>query len=173
MSNPLCKIARETGTDVPLQCLFGCSRNCAEEDEAGLRVIIAGSRSVTQYEYVRHAMQVFRENCGQGPFVRVVSGCARGVDKLGERWARENGVTVKHFEVSSLEWVAAPRTAGHRRNGRMAEYATHLVAIWDGKSGGTADMVRKAKLRGLCVLVANIATGQYEFTPATAQTVPR
>lgn len=27
---PICKIARDTGGDVPLNCLFGCPHNCAE-----------------------------------------------------------------------------------------------------------------------------------------------
>lgn len=30
MARPICKIAQETG-EVPLTCLFGCQRNCAED----------------------------------------------------------------------------------------------------------------------------------------------
>ncbi len=30
---PLCKIARENGGEVPLQCLFGCQRGCHDEIE--------------------------------------------------------------------------------------------------------------------------------------------
>lgn len=30
---PLCKIARENGGDVPLSCLFNCSRGCHDEVE--------------------------------------------------------------------------------------------------------------------------------------------
>lgn len=166
MSLPLCKIARETGSPVPVDCLFGCVHGCAEAAVQGHRVIIAGSREVTQFEYVRHAMGVMTGQCAQGPFVQVVSGAARGVDRLGERWARENGLPVKTFAVSPSEWQAAPRTAGHNRNARMADYATHLVAVWDGKSGGTANMVRTARGRNLPVLVSNLATMQYEFHPS-------
>lgn len=162
MTQPLCRVARETGGLVPLDCLFGCPHGCAEADEAGPRVIIAGSRGITSYHYVDHAMGVAFDYLRWPAFVRVVSGAARGVDRLGERWAREHGVAVKGFPVSPLEWQAAPRTAGHARNRRMAEYASHLVAIWDGTSGGTAHMVRAMRELGKPVLVANLRSGQYE-----------
>lgn len=169
MTAPLCKIARESGGPVPLDCLFECPHRCAEMAVEGPRVIVAGSRSVTDYRYVQHAMYVMLEHYRQGPFVQIVSGAARGVDRLGERWARENNLPVKTFAVSPLEWQAAPRTAGHIRNGRMAEYATHLVAIWDGRSGGTANMVRTARAKGLTTLVSNLASMQYEFYAKGAQ----
>lgn len=31
MGEPICKIARENGGEVPLNCLFGCSRGCADD----------------------------------------------------------------------------------------------------------------------------------------------
>jgi YspA, cpYpsA-related SLOG family len=161
MNRPICKIAQDTG-DVPLECLFTCTRGCAEADEEGTRVIVAGSREITDYRYVDHAMRAAAARFAWGRIARIVSGGARGVDRLGERWARENGVTVKAFPVTAAEWNAMPRTAGHARNGRMAEYATHLVAVWDGRSGGTRNMIDQARKRGLGTLVANLATGGYE-----------
>lgn len=35
----------------------------------------------------------------------------------------------------------------------MAQYAEALIAVWDGKSSGTADMIQKAKAAGLKVSV--------------------
>lgn len=162
MNTPVCLTARENGGTVPLDCLFACTRGCAEKDEEGPRVIIAGSRTVTSFTYVEHAMGVATRHLGWGPFVRVVSGAARGVDRLGERWAHQHSIAVKSFPVSPAEWQAQPRSAGHARNTRMAEYATHLVAIWDGRSGGTAHMIQAAQARGLPTLIGNIATGKYE-----------
>lgn len=163
---PVCAIARETNSLPPLDCLFSCSRGCAEAAVDGPRVIIAGSRSIDRYDLVQHAMAVLLMHFGQGPFVQVVSGGARGVDRMGERWARENGLPVKVFAVSPAEWQAMPRTAGHVRNGRMAEYGTHLAAIWDGRSGGTRNMIQQVRAKGRAVLVSNGATGLYEFYPA-------
>lgn len=82
----------------------------------------------------------------------VVSGCARGVDLLGEAWAKGAGIPVTRFPAI---WEVHGKAAGAIRNQQMAEYAKALVAIWDGKSPGTKDMIRKAKARGLKVVVFN------------------
>ena len=43
--------------------------------------------------------------------------------------------------------------AGKIRNQAMADAADALVALWDGNSGGTADMIRRARAAGLKVFV--------------------
>lgn len=43
--------------------------------------------------------------------------------------------------------------AGFIRNQAMADYADALIAVWDNRSKGTADMIRKAIGRGLPVFV--------------------
>jgi hypothetical protein len=79
-----------------------------------------------------------------------VSGGAAGVDRHGELWARRHGYRVRVFPA---DWKAHGKAAGPIRNRQMAEYATHLVAIWDGESRGTASMIREAHRRGLGVHV--------------------
>ena len=39
------------------------------------------------------------------------------------------------------------------RNQVMADHADALIAVWDGASKGTADMIDRAKKRGLKVFV--------------------
>ena len=85
----------------------------------------------------------------------VVSGGARGVDQLGERWARDNGCQVKRFLPN---WSRDGKAAGHIRNRQMGDYADALVAIWDGKSRGTAGMIEYARGRGLKVFVKTVGT---------------
>jgi hypothetical protein len=79
----------------------------------------------------------------------VVSGGARGVDRLGEEFAVAHHLHVKRFLPN---WKLG-RGAGFIRNIEMAEYADALIAIWDGVSRGTAQMIREAKKRGLRVYV--------------------
>jgi hypothetical protein len=43
--------------------------------------------------------------------------------------------------------------AGFARNQKMADYAEALVAVWDGRSSGTRDMLDRARARGLKVFV--------------------
>lgn len=52
------------------------------------------------------------------------------------------------------DWGKYGKSAGVLRNKQMAEYADGLIAFWDGKSRGTANMIETAKGLGLRVRVA-------------------
>ena len=108
-----------------------------------MKVIIAGSRSIINYRAVRSAI----ERVGI-EITEVVSGTARGVDKLGERWAAENNIPIKRFPA---DWNKHDKRAGYLRNVEMAEYADALIAIWDGESKGTKHMIDIAIKNGLSV----------------------
>lgn len=110
------------------------------------KTIIAGSRHITDYALVTLAVDMVSFKVSE-----VVSGGARGVDALGERFARENGLPLKKFPA---DWKKhGRRYAGFIRNKDMADYADALIAIWDGKSKGTLDMIKQAKKAGLVVRV--------------------
>ena len=72
----------------------------------------------------------------------VVSGRANGADKLGERWAMENGIEV---DIHKADWARYKRGAGPRRNAEMAEVSDVAVGFWDGKSSGTGGMIKICK----------------------------
>ena len=97
------------------------------------RIIIAGSREITDYTALQYAIAESDFSIGE-----VVSGCARGVDKWGERWASENGILVSRFRAN---WGKFGVAAGQYRNWEMAEYADGLLALWDGESRGTLHMI--------------------------------
>ena len=113
-----------------------------------MKVIIAGSRSITNYTTVLTAID--RAVSSGLVITEVVSGCARGVDRLGEQWATSIGLPVKRFQV---EWLRFGKSAGMIRNARMAEYADALIAVWDGKSRGTQNMIDTARETKLIVHV--------------------
>ncbi len=103
-----------------------------------MKVIIAGSRTITDYSEVEQAVR--RSGFA---ITEVVCGMARGVDRLGEAWAYNHGVPLKPFHAM---WRTKDgeydRSAGMQRNERMADYADALIAIWDGESPGTKHMMR-------------------------------
>ena len=53
------------------------------------------------------------------------------------------------------DWEGQGKAAGHIRNRAMGDYATHLVAYFDGKSRGTKGMIEYANKIGLKVRVIN------------------
>ncbi len=112
-----------------------------------MRLIIAGSRNITNYNLLVECMF----NYTLGPTV-ILSGGARGVDTLGERYWRENRDTIK-LERYPAEWGIHGLAAGFIRNHEMANNADALLALWDGKSRGTKDMIDRAIRHGLEVHV--------------------
>lgn len=112
-----------------------------------MKVIVAGSRSITDYEFVKNAI----EDSGlHHQITEIVSGGALGVDQLGEHYATEKGLVVTRFlPLYDVHGERAP----FLRNIKMAEYADALVAIWNGFSRGTQHMIAQAERRGLKVFI--------------------
>lgn len=112
-----------------------------------MKTIIAGSRGVSDQETVNKAI----ESSGF-PITEVVSGGCSGPDTLGENYARANNIPIKRFWP---DWNKYGRAAGPIRNSQMASYAEALIAIWDGQSRGTKNMIEEAWNKGLKVFVYN------------------
>jgi hypothetical protein len=112
-----------------------------------MKTIIAGSRFITDYDLVKSAIK-------ESEFVitEVVSGLAPGIDTLGIEWAKENNIKWCGFQAN---WNEFGKAAGPKRNQKMADYADALIAIWDGSSKGTKDMIDRAKKKGLKVFIKN------------------
>jgi len=107
-----------------------------------MKTITAGSRLITAFSIVEKAVE---ESGWKNKITEVVSGCARGVDKLGEMWARNHGIPVKRFPA---DWDKHGKSAGYKRNIEMSEYGDALIAIWIDSSKGTAHMVNTMKKLG-------------------------
>jgi hypothetical protein len=126
-----------------------------------VRIIIAGSRTFNDYEFLKVKCNEIINSYFLGGWVSpnlenvtIISGGANGADKLGERFAKENNIECKLFPAN---WDAYGKSAGYKRNLEMAYYAKEmygvLIAFWDGKSRGTNHMIDIAKQLGLNVYI--------------------
>lgn len=112
-----------------------------------IKVIIAGSRHITDYNLVKDFIESLNLD-----IYEVICGMARGVDLLGRRWAIENKIDVIEFPA---QWDKYGKSAGYKRNVEMANYANEtvlgggLILIWDGKSKGSGHMKDIAEKAGL------------------------
>lgn len=99
-----------------------------------MKVVIAGSRNITDRMSLVKAIK-------QSGFeiTEVVSGTARGLDRMGESWARANDIPIKEFPA---DWHNHGRAAGPIRNNEMAKYADAAIILWDGQSSGTLNMIK-------------------------------
>jgi len=113
-----------------------------------MKTIIAGSRDITEYDLVVQAI-------AESGFVitEVVCGMAKGVDMLGYRYAKDHRIPIKEFPA---DWNKHGRAAGPIRNKEMALYAEALIALWDGESRGTKNMIDLATKQGLRVYVKRV-----------------
>lgn len=113
-----------------------------------LRTIVAGMRDFTDSAVVADAVLSAPWEVGT-----VLSGGASGVDAAGERVARAFGLPVERYPA---DWNRHGRAAGPIRNRQMAENADALVAVWNGKSRGTRNMIETARSLGLRVHVHRV-----------------
>lgn len=120
--------------------------------------IIAGSRDITDESLVDEAVKASGFTVtsviegGQRTYVgkRIVG----GVDWLARLWALKNGKPVKTINA---DWELYGRSAGPRRNSKMAEEGRQLIAIPRGESRGTRDMIKKAESRGLDIYIHRVS----------------
>ena len=122
-----------------------------------MKVIIAGSRTFTNYE---NLLKIIKES--EFEITEVVSGGAAGADTLGEQFAKENNIPIKQFladwnnlDVNNCDIrtnrLGKPYNglAGFNRNLEMAKYADALIAVSINNSPGTRNMIGYAKENGL------------------------
>lgn len=113
-----------------------------------MRLIIAGKRD--WHIGMTELQSLIR---GAGWYVQditeIVSGGATGIDSKGELLARITSTPIRLFPA---DWKKHGPAAGPIRNRQMAEYADALLLIWDGKSKGSASMLKEARKAGLKIV---------------------
>lgn len=124
-----------------------------------MKIIVAGSRGFNDYDIVSNRLlKYFKENrisSSDMSDIEIISGTARGADRLGERFALEHGCKLTRMPA---DWERYGKRAGMIRNKEMARYAHQkyggvLFAFWDGQSRGTKAMIDIAYKLGMEIIV--------------------
>ena len=113
-----------------------------------MRIIIAGGRDFNNYAILDKILP----NEINPAYDTIISGDARGADILGAEWGAKHGIPIQHFPAY---WDIYGKAAGFIRNAEMGEYADMLIAFWDGKSKGTAHMIKTMKIKKKPYLIFN------------------
>ena len=116
------------------------------EDRPIYKIIIAGGRDFMDYNLLKEKTNKILQEKKVTHKIVIISGCARGADTLGLRYASENAFDVEEYPA---DWDKYGKKAGYVRNVEMAENADSLIAFWDGKSKGTKHMIDIATERNL------------------------
>lgn len=106
------------------------------------RIIVAGSRSITDYALFRKLFLEFLEENFAGSMVEIVTGKAKkGADDMAYHLARWD--LMLPYSEYPANWKKFGNRAGFIRNADMVDYAAeypehgYLFSLWDGESKGT------------------------------------
>lgn len=115
------------------------------------KVIICGSRDFTNYDLLKKKCdKILEKRKEKGEEIVIISGCSRGADTLGEKYAKENGYEVLRFPA---DWEKYKKRAGYIRNEKMAEEANACIAFLqdDKECKGTKNMISIARKKNLLI----------------------
>jgi|TARA_B110000908_G_scaffold92600_1_gene109723 hypothetical protein len=134
-----------------------------------IKLIIAGGRDFNDYELAEPRILSWCTHmvATSSSDLVILSGCASGADRIGERFADEYDVTVDLYPakwkdldvpgaiIKSNRYGEYNAKAGFDRNALMAANATHLIAFWNGtkKNSGTYSMIKLAEEHGLPTVI--------------------
>lgn len=130
------------------------------QDTKGNFLAIVGSREFPDLDRVR------RLSGDLPPNATIVSGGARGVDRLAAAAARRRGLRVIEYLA---QWDRFGRRAGFLRNQQIVDRCDRMVAFWDGKSTGTHDAITRARAHHLPLVIHRLRlaplVGRVEVKP--------
>lgn len=109
-----------------------------------MKVIIAGGRDIN---LSKDEIQKIVDESGF-EVTHLIEGDANGIDNSGKNWAINTNTDLTTIKA---DWNKHGRAAGPIRNREMAEMGGALILIWDGKSKGSASMLREAKRADLLI----------------------
>lgn len=126
-----------------------------------MKLVVAGSRGITDKRYVWGHLYRYKSIWS---IDEIICGGAKGVDQLAILWAKDEKLKTKICYPKYSKFPLNPRVAPLKRNEDMAILGDRLIAIWDGKSSGTAHMIECMKQHNKPVaVVVNDSETRYNW----------
>jgi hypothetical protein len=103
-----------------------------------MRVLVSGSKSLTDYNVIRKKLSAFFEDLEN---VAIISD-GEGVGLLAEKFCVEFNHDIIYLPI---EWSEYGKSAAKIRNNYAYSRAEYCLVLWDGKSNDTGFIVGAAK----------------------------
>lgn len=115
-----------------------------------MRVAIVGSRGYVSTIEMFKSLDALRAKLD---ITHIITGGARGVDTLAEKYGRERGIEVT---IIKPEWDKYGKAAGFVRNEEIMNNSEVAVIFWDGISRGTEHALAYAKAQRVLIYLFRI-----------------
>ena len=99
------------------------------------KIMICGSRTINDESLISEKLN---SALAEYPDMILISGGAKGVDSIGEAWAKSHNVQIQQYKP---DWKRYGRGAGIVRNKIMVATADLVIIFWDGISNGTKSVI--------------------------------
>lgn len=126
-----------------------------------MKLAVVGSRSFSDFQILSGFLDKIAPRVSA-----IVTGDAKGADRLAARWARERGIPTIVFRA---DWARHGRAAGPIRNQEIVDAADAMVAFWDGTSRGTKDAIQRARKKGIPVEIVGFVRVDGDFLVDTEE----
>lgn len=118
-------------------------------------VVVAGPRDYNNkgfiFDYLDGLLSMIKVKTNKD--VQIIEGGAKGVDFLAKQYAKAHNLST--IQVTA-DWARYGKSAGPRRNARMADLCGWCVVFYSG-SAGSKSMITEAVKRGVPTYVISIS----------------
>lgn len=99
-----------------------------------MKVAVIGSRNINDVSLIHEKLdQIHSLN----NISVIVSGGAKGVDSIAEKWAVNNKIHSEIYKPDYITYSKTPKIAPLQRNKTIVDNSDIVIAFWDGKSKGS------------------------------------
>lgn len=106
-----------------------------------MKIAIIGSRKFPKYLYDIFANKIALAYYHDVELI-ISGGALKGADQFAKYFANTQNIQLLEYKAN---WDKYGKVAGLIRNTTIVEEADMIIAIWDGESKGTLDVIRKAR----------------------------
>lgn len=114
-----------------------------------MKLAVVGSRTFNNYDLLKKYLDLIHS---KEPITHIISGGAKGADKLSEFWAKENNIETIIFLP---DWEKYGRRAGFIRNEYIINECDKAIAFWDQISKGTLSSINLTKKQNKKIIIVN------------------
>ena len=117
-----------------------------------MTIAVVGSRSICKEKYKKQITEIIIKMGATA----IITGGAKGIDEMALEIANKEGIKIKIIRPEKHSEPWRNKVAPLERNTKIVLEANHIIAIWDGQSKGTRDVILKSqKLKKSIEIIEN------------------